>query len=611
VVDLDADGSVISKGTHKGAGTESSWARGQAWGLYGFTMAYRETGIVAYKEMALTIADYILSVTFPENVIPYWDYSVSGNEPRDASAAAITASSLLELMHYDTEKRNTYFESARAILDVLGTAEYTAEPGTNNNFLLRYSVGNKPANSEVDVPIIYADYYYVEALLRLRALQPDGAVSFQVNDPANGSLSGNAPELIYTPNQAFAGADQFTFTASAGGLQSKEATVQIDVLPVVETLPIWYRNVFSNGTQANQPASSADWELYSGSSGTAISAFDGSITPRGGVGFGVGKPVDQHNALEGQQVLVSEQELGYVYIFNDAPIDYFAYTESTLDRSQLEPTQISWYQGHNRSDMESRVALRIEGQWYVSTEGFTNPAVSSGSDFNAQAEQQVFTFTTMASAWQALDFVPGSTLALGANLTQQLPGGNVEAFGLLVLNSSTNESKTLRFDTYQVEVEEASANVAVLQGQLSLQNRSDNSSTIKVEIYEPGTANLVQSFATVEVDPGGNFTLSDLPDGNYDVYVKSAIHLASMQTVSLSAGANAADFGLQLAGDIDGNNVINLQDFSALSSTFNLQEGDAGYDARADLDGNGAINLQDFSVLSGNFNEIGAEVPQS
>ena len=221
---------------------------------------------------------------------------------------------------------------------------------------------------------------------------------------------------------------------------------------MVETLPVWYRKVFSNATQANQPAAAAEWALYGGSNGTAITAFDGSTTPRGGVGFATGKPIDQHDAANGLQVLVPDQELGYVYIFNDGPIDYLAYTEQTLDRSQYEPTQISWYQGHNRSDMESRVAVRIAGQWYISTEGFTNPAVTSGGDFSAQAEQKTFAFTTMASAWQTLDFSAGNVLAPGDGLTAQLPGGDIEAFGLYVLNSSTNESKTLRFDTYEIQV---------------------------------------------------------------------------------------------------------------------------------------------------------------
>jgi len=153
--------------------------------------------------------------------------------------------------------------------------------------------------------------------------------------------------------------------------------------------------------------------------------------------------------------------------------------------------------------------------------------------------------------------------------------------------------------------------LATLNGTVNLQGRSDNSSTISVEIYEPGTANLVQSFAAVEVDPGGNFTLSDLPEGNYDVYVKGATYLATQQTVNLSTGANTADFGLQLAGDLDGNNAVNLLDFSILSDSFNLVASDTDFDARADLDGNEAVNLQDFSILASNFNASGAQPPQS
>ena len=610
VVDFDDDGSVISKGTHQGAGPETSWARGQAWGLYGFTMAYRETGIIAYKEIALTIADYILSETFPDLIIPYWDYSVAGSEPRDASAAAITASALLELMHYDNDQRMTYFEAALSILEVLGSPEYSAELGTNNNFILRHSVGNKPGNSEIDVPIIYADYYYVEAQLRLRDLQPEGPVSFSFGQmPLGGVVDGTAPDLTYTPNPDFEGADQFTFMVSSGQLSSNTATVAIDVLPVVETLPVWYRKVFSNATQANQSATTAGWTLYGGPNGAPITTFDGSTTPRGGVGFGVGNPIDQHDATEGLQILVPDQELGYIYIFNNGPIDYLAYTEQVLDRSQYEPTQITWYQGHNRSDMESRVAVRIAGQWYISTEGFTNPAVASGGDFNAQAEQKTFTFTSMASAWQTLDFSAGNVMALGNGLTEQLPNGDIEAFGLYAINSSSNESKTLRFDTYEIQVTDAVTNAGAIVGTLDLQGRSDNTAQIQVGIYQAGTANLVLSRNNVPVDANGQFSVGQLPSGPFDVYIKGPVHLATRQLLTLGEVPSPADFGQQPAGELTGDNLIDLLDLTVMGPTYRLSAGDANFNALADLNGDGSVNILDFTILASNYQQSGAAPP--
>ncbi|MBI6115911.1 glycoside hydrolase family 88 protein [Salegentibacter maritimus] len=161
-------GKVRSKQTAQGFNHESSWARGQAWGLYGFTLSYRYTKDEAYLEQATKIADFILSnESTPEDMIPYWDYDAPNipNEPRDVSAAAITASALIELAGYDDEK---YMEAANKILKSLASSEYTANIGENNHFILKHSVGSIPHKNEINVPLNYADYYYVEALLRYR-----------------------------------------------------------------------------------------------------------------------------------------------------------------------------------------------------------------------------------------------------------------------------------------------------------------------------------------------------------------------------------------------------------------------------------------------------------
>lgn len=168
VVDYDPEnGQVRSKETAQGYAHESSWARGQAWGLYGFTICYRYTKDEKYLQAAENIAAYILhNKSLPADKIPYWDYNAPKipDEPRDVSAAAITASALIELDGYS---KNTYADTAVEILRNLSSENYKAEVGSNNNFILKHSVGSIPHNAEIDVPLIYADYYYVEALIRL------------------------------------------------------------------------------------------------------------------------------------------------------------------------------------------------------------------------------------------------------------------------------------------------------------------------------------------------------------------------------------------------------------------------------------------------------------
>lgn len=174
VVDYDpATGAVKAKATAQGYADESSWARGQAWALYGYTMCYRETKDKAYLAQADSIANFIFhhAANLPADKIPYWDFNDPKipESPRDASAAAIMASGLFELSQYSKEGK-VYKKTAEQLLNTLAK-KYTSKPGANFGFLLAHSTGNKPSNSEIDVPIIYADYYYLEALLRSRQLR--------------------------------------------------------------------------------------------------------------------------------------------------------------------------------------------------------------------------------------------------------------------------------------------------------------------------------------------------------------------------------------------------------------------------------------------------------
>ena len=165
------DGRFLKGVTHQGYADSSFWARGQAWGIYGFTMSYRESGKAAFLETAQKLADRFLAA-LPADTVPFWDFADPAipDAPRDASAAAIAASALLELSTLVPTKpaKQRYRQAAEKLLIALSTPKY--QSGKQNQALLNHSVGHKPNHSEIDASIIYADYYYLEALLRLKKL---------------------------------------------------------------------------------------------------------------------------------------------------------------------------------------------------------------------------------------------------------------------------------------------------------------------------------------------------------------------------------------------------------------------------------------------------------
>jgi hypothetical protein len=171
VVDYNPmDGRIHVKQTAQGYSDESSWGRGQGWALYGYTMMYRETKDKKYLDLACHIADYVIS-RLPDDKIPYWDYDAP-NIPdayRDVSAGAITCSALIELSQY-VDKTNSlkYQKIAEQQIRSLSSPAYRAVLGKNAGFILKHSVGSLPEKSEVDVPLIYADYYFIEAMMRYK-----------------------------------------------------------------------------------------------------------------------------------------------------------------------------------------------------------------------------------------------------------------------------------------------------------------------------------------------------------------------------------------------------------------------------------------------------------
>ena len=176
LVDYDPEtGEVLRQQTVQGFADWSAWARGQAWGLYGFTMMYQYTDKDIYLDHAVKIADYIIP-RLPEDGIPYWDFDsdLIPDDYRDVSAGSIMASALVRLSTFVPEdKAAGYLSTAEKIIRTLASDTYLAAPGEQNGFLLKHCVGNKPGNVEVDVPLTYADYYFLEALLRYRELNSD------------------------------------------------------------------------------------------------------------------------------------------------------------------------------------------------------------------------------------------------------------------------------------------------------------------------------------------------------------------------------------------------------------------------------------------------------
>jgi len=168
-------GEAVLKQTAQGFNNESAWARGQAWGLYGYTLMYRFTKDPMYLHQAENIANFLLDhPNFPEDKIPYWDFNAP-NIPdtlRDASAGAIMCAALIELSQYATTKNSDkYLKTAETQIRTLSSPQYRNALGNNANFILKHGVGHLPANSEVDVPLSYADYYFVEALMRYKKLK--------------------------------------------------------------------------------------------------------------------------------------------------------------------------------------------------------------------------------------------------------------------------------------------------------------------------------------------------------------------------------------------------------------------------------------------------------
>ena len=170
VLDYDSlSGDVRMKVTHQGHDDNSVWSRGQAWAIYGYTMAYRYTEDKKYLNQAQATAEFFLNhPQLPKNGIPYWDLSDPKipEAPLDVSASTIIASAFTELYDYTNETK--YLDYSKSLVETLKTDKFLLNADFEKPFILDHSTGNWPKNDEIDGPIVYADYYFLETLLRLK-----------------------------------------------------------------------------------------------------------------------------------------------------------------------------------------------------------------------------------------------------------------------------------------------------------------------------------------------------------------------------------------------------------------------------------------------------------
>jgi hypothetical protein len=209
------NGALLYQGTRAGYSASSTWARAHAWSIYGFTMAYRETGYLPFLNTASRVADYYLT-NVPSDYVPYWDFDAPNlpNAPRDSSTAAITLSALIQLSQLATNMQDsaTFWTGAHNILESLGSTNYLAQ-GTTSSGILLHGTGNPPqiSDPEVNVSLIYGDYYFIEALRRYAEVYGHNTVT-------------------YTPDPGFTGTDTFTYQVCDSGGNCSTASVTVVVL---------------------------------------------------------------------------------------------------------------------------------------------------------------------------------------------------------------------------------------------------------------------------------------------------------------------------------------------------------------------------------------------
>ena len=231
VVQYNSDGTVYDKLTTQGAGTNTTWSRGQAWGIYGFTMTYRYTRDARFLATAQQLADYFIN-NLPSDYVPYWDFSQSGSAPRDSSAAAIAAAGLLELSTYAPTSTDQvrYQTAALNIQSSLSSPAYLGVRGQTNGILLHGSA-NVPAG-DYDKSLIYGDYYFIQSCYRAKTPPPA---------PTNFSASATSSNQINLSWDAEPGAIRYSV---------KRSTTSGGPYTVIAPPPVLTTNSYTDTTDA-------------------------------------------------------------------------------------------------------------------------------------------------------------------------------------------------------------------------------------------------------------------------------------------------------------------------------------------------------------------------
>jgi len=266
VVDYNTDGTVFSKFTAQGAGANTTWSRGQAWGLNGFTMVYRYTKddpnvpaatSASFLVTARQLADYFIN-NLPPDFVPYWDFSQSGTAPRDSSAATIAAAGLLELSTYVALPADStrYRSAALNILSSLSSPAYLGDRVATDGILL-HGTANFPGNSGVDTSLIYGDYYFLQGCYRARPAPP-------------------AP-LNVTATATTAGQVQLAWTAQSGSIRYsvKHSTTSGGPYAIIAPPPILTTTSYTD----TNAAPGANYYVVSAINASGESPDSAEVTP--------------------------------------------------------------------------------------------------------------------------------------------------------------------------------------------------------------------------------------------------------------------------------------------------------------------------------------------
>jgi len=323
-------------------------------------------------------------------------------------------------------------------------------------------------------------------------------------------------------------------TASATDQGSLTGSDQITVQITAPAGNVLYREVFWN-ENPNDNISIIDrgWNAYE---------TGGNVVPtdKQAASNGFGNATGLQNINAGDTDPTPEDDRGLAAAFNNKNTYFFFTNEYSIDLSTTTITEFNWFQGHS-ANATTRIAIQMNGQWYVSTATFTGPNIGSASNFPAQATEQTLPFSTAAASWQELNFTAGSTLSLGNTLSSDLPNGTITGFGMYGQNGG---GFTMRFDTYQIEGMSTNVNTPPT---VTITSPADNSS------FEEGSAVSFSATAndTEEGDLAGNLMWNSDLDGS----IGSG---ASFSTNGLSVGTHTITASVTDQGSLTGSDQITV-----------------------------------------------------